>query len=233
MVNVFRVLYLIFVFNAISAQACDCGNKGNRKQVYTFHGSIIDIKLDYFDLNEPKNESMDSFLIVKALVTNPLESDVKIDTVTLVTERGKCGIAFKIGETYYIQGYTIGAEKPLDSGFLYTDACTETKLLKQNKFEKIPDTQPVYINGGEKGMMKFIMKNVKMPGQIQRDCRVLVQFLVDTSGNVVQPVVTNSCGADFDAESVRIVKLLKFKPATQNGLPVKTILILPFLYKAE
>jgi TonB family protein len=227
------VFFLLLYLSALTATACDCESISKKDHEISFQGTILDIKLDRIDLNEPKDEMLDSVFIVKILVINSLQSKLKLDTVTLINERGNCGVDFQIDKSYYIQSYLLRVDNQLDSGVLFTDACTNTKLLNSTKIEKIPDTQAEYIDGGQAGMMKFIMKNVKLPGQIDHDCRVLVQFLVDSTGTVVQPVVTNSCGPDFDAESVRVVKMLKFKPATKNGVPAKVILILPFLYKAE
>jgi TonB family protein len=230
---VFRTLVLFLSLSTVTANACDCERTSKQDHEVSFHGTILEIKLDRIGSNVHKDYEKDSVFWVKILIINSLQSGLKLDTVTLVNRRGNCGIDFRIAESYYIQSYLLRVDNQLDSNILFSDACTKTHLLNPQKVQKIPDTQAEYIDGGQAGMMKFLMKNIKMPRQIESDCRVLVQFLVDSTGAVVQPVVTNSCGTDFDAESVRMVKLLKFKPATQNGVPIKVVMILPFLFKAE
>ena len=61
--------------------------------------------------------------------------------------------------------------------------------------------------------------------------RVFVQFVVDESGGVINPVVVRGIGAGCDEEAVRVVKLARFKPGKQNGVAVKVKMSLPITFK--
>jgi len=57
--------------------------------------------------------------------------------------------------------------------------------------------------------------------------RVIVQFVVDEQGNVVNPRVVRGIGGGCDKEALRVIKEAKFRPGTQRGRPVKVQYTLP------
>lgn len=61
--------------------------------------------------------------------------------------------------------------------------------------------------------------------------RVIVQFIVDERGNVVDPYVVRGIGGGCDEEALRVVRLLKFKPGLQRGTPVKVQYAIPVTFK--
>ncbi|RMF57678.1 MAG: energy transducer TonB [Bacteroidetes bacterium] len=63
--------------------------------------------------------------------------------------------------------------------------------------------------------------------------RVIVQFVVDEQGRVVDPVVVRGIGAGCDEEAIRAVKQAKFKPGKQRGKPVKVKMSLPITFKLK
>ncbi len=63
--------------------------------------------------------------------------------------------------------------------------------------------------------------------------RVIVQFVVDEQGRVVDPVVVRSVGAGLDEEAVDAVKEMKFKPGKQRGKPVRVKMSLPVTFKLK
>lgn len=63
--------------------------------------------------------------------------------------------------------------------------------------------------------------------------RVIVQFVVDESGNVVDPVVVRGIGAGCDQEALRVVRDAKFKPGKQRGKSVKVKMSLPITFKLK
>lgn len=60
--------------------------------------------------------------------------------------------------------------------------------------------------------------------------RVVVQFIVDEKGNVLEPVVIRGIGGGCDEEALRAVKQVKFKPGKQRGIPVKVRYSLPITF---
>jgi len=74
--------------------------------------------------------------------------------------------------------------------------------------------------GGEAALRTFISKQLQYPQQaISRKTEgiVIVQFVVDTNGKIINPKVVKSLGNGLDEEALRVVKLLPaFRPARQN-----------------
>lgn len=61
--------------------------------------------------------------------------------------------------------------------------------------------------------------------------RVIVQFVVDEQGNVVDPQVIRGIGAGCDEEALRVVRQAKFEPGQQRGKPVKVKMTLPITFR--
>ena len=61
--------------------------------------------------------------------------------------------------------------------------------------------------------------------------RVLVQFVVDEEGDVTDPEVTRGVHEALDAEAVRVVETLRFRPGRQDGEPAKVKLTMPFTFR--
>lgn len=71
----------------------------------------------------------------------------------------------------------------------------------------------------------FEMKRMAIEGE------VLVEFLVDPNGNVVEPRVVRSSQREFEVEAVRSVQKLKFRPGRRGGKNVTTRMQLPISFK--
>jgi protein TonB len=62
---------------------------------------------------------------------------------------------------------------------------------------------------------------------------VVIQFVVDETGSVADPVVVKGIGAGCDEEALRVVQQAKFKPGKQRGKPVKVRFSLPIRFKLK
>jgi TonB family protein len=89
--------------------------------------------------------------------------------------------------------------------------------------------------GGQDSLMKFLVKNLHYPeisDQSESTFTVFVQFKVDSTGRVVEPKILRSAGKEFDAEALRVVKLMTpWIPAHQRGKPVNVLMTLPVRFK--
>lgn len=63
--------------------------------------------------------------------------------------------------------------------------------------------------------------------------RVIVQFIVDEEGNVVDPVVIRSLGAGLDEEAIRAVSQMRFIPGKQRGKAVRVRFSVPVTFKLK
>lgn len=91
--------------------------------------------------------------------------------------------------------------------------------------------------GGEVGLMKYLQENIKYPPEAAKndiEGRVIVQFIVDKTGQVGEVKVLRPVSEELDAEAVRVVKTLpKFEPGRQDGEAVSVWYTLPISFKLQ
>jgi protein TonB len=91
--------------------------------------------------------------------------------------------------------------------------------------------------GGDKGLIKFLQKNIKYPKR-DRDLdiqgKVIIRFVVNENGKVTDVCVLRSAEHDLDEEALRVVKQMpKFKPGKQQGRAVKVYYNVPIVFKLK
>ncbi len=82
--------------------------------------------------------------------------------------------------------------------------------------------------------MRSLQASITYPEIAKRagvEGRVIVQFVVDEQGKVVDPFVVRGIGAGCDEEAVKAVRTLKFKPGKQRGRAVKVQMTLPVTFR--
>ena len=91
--------------------------------------------------------------------------------------------------------------------------------------------------GGLEALVKFLSDNVKYPEQAIKDKiegRVIVQFIVDKTGQVRDAQVVRSVSEELDAEALRVCNLLPdFTPGRQDGKAVSVWFTLPISFKLQ
>ena len=89
--------------------------------------------------------------------------------------------------------------------------------------------------GGPAAMMKFIADSLRYPSVVCTggvEGRIVVRFVVDCKGNIVNPLVVRSVDPLLDREAIRLVKSMpKWIPGRQNGKPVCVIYNVPIRFK--
>ena len=85
--------------------------------------------------------------------------------------------------------------------------------------------------GGEAGLLRYLQENIQYPPEAAKNNvqgRVILQFVVDKTGQVGEVKILRSVSEELDAEAVRVVKTLpKFEPGRQDGKPVAVWYTLP------
>ena len=95
----------------------------------------------------------------------------------------------------------------------------------------VVENQPELIGG-----MNALRKTVDYPEFAKKagiEGRVIVQFVVDEQGNVMNPKVTRGVHKLLNEEAIRAVKQQKFKPGKQRGKAVKVQLSLPVTFRLQ
>jgi protein TonB len=84
------------------------------------------------------------------------------------------------------------------------------------------------------GGLAAIQQNIRYPEMAKKagvEGRVIVQFVVDEEGNVLDPQVVRGLGAGLDEEALRAVQQAKFTPGKQRGQPVRVRMSLPITFR--
>ena len=112
----------------------------------------------------------------------------------------------------------------------------DTKPQSDDKVYKSVEQMPRF-PGGEVGLMKYLQGNIKYPPEAAKndiEGRVIVQFIVDKTGQVGEVKVLRPVSEELDAEAVRVVKTLpKFEPGRQDGEAVSVWYTLPISFKLQ
>lgn len=100
-----------------------------------------------------------------------------------------------------------------------------------------PKYPPEY-PGGNDGLIKFLSENIKYPKTAQNKCIegiVIIEFIIEKSGDISNIKVLKSAGKQLDREAVRVVKKIKhFIPGyDEDHAPVRTRYTLPVNFKLQ
>ena len=115
-------------------------------------------------------------------------------------------------------------------------ASQDTEPQSDNKVYNSVEQMPRF-PGGEAGLMRYLQENIKYPPEAAKndiEGRVIVQFIIDKTGEVGDVKVVRPISEELDAEAVRVVKTLpKFEPGRQDGEAVSVWYTLPINFKLQ
>ena len=113
------------------------------------------------------------------------------------------------------------------------------KPVKKKKAPKKENKKKVYdiveqmpsFPGGPKALYEYIGSNVKYPAEAtatNKSGRVIVAFVVDKNGNIIEPTIIRSVCEPLDKEALRVIKEMpKWTPGKQNGKAVDVKYVIP------
>ncbi len=105
----------------------------------------------------------------------------------------------------------------------------EEPEYEESGFLTLAEEMPEIIGG-----LEAIMKEIRYPEMAKKagvEGRVIVQFVVNKEGDLVNPVVVRSLGAGCDEEVLRALGKVRFKPGKQRGVPVSVRMTIPISFK--
>ena len=118
-----------------------------------------------------------------------------------------------------------------------------SEKMKTSEYKQGEDQAYTYVDqmpeypGGTDALLKFIDANIKYPAEAKQkgiEGKVLVQFIIDEKGNVVDLKVLKGIGYGCDEEAVRVCRMMRrWIPGKQNGKPVPVRMVIPFHFKLE
>ena len=113
---------------------------------------------------------------------------------------------------------------------------TDESAPQSKKVYKSVEQMPMF-PGGEMALMKYLQSHINYPPEAAKNNiggRVIVQFIVDETGQVGEVKVLRHVSEEIDAEAVRVVKTLpKFEPGRQDGEAVSVWYTLPISFKLQ
>ncbi len=114
------------------------------------------------------------------------------------------------------------------------DPVVEMPKRDENEIFKSVEQMPQF-PGGDAALIKYLDSHIQYPPEAAKNNiqgRVIVQFVVDKTGEIGEVRVVRSVDKDLDKEAVRIIKTLpKFIPGRQNGQAVAVWYTLPVTFK--
>lgn len=98
----------------------------------------------------------------------------------------------------------------------------EVVSVWQDEFFKVVEDMPQFTDGN---IFDYLAQHVRYPEEAEKNGiggMVYVQFVIDTTGKVVEPKVIKSVSPELDAEALRVVsEMPAWKPGMQRGKPVR------------
>lgn len=89
----------------------------------------------------------------------------------------------------------------------------------------VPEQMPLFPGGGQIELIRFIERNINYPAEARaahKNGISYASFEIDTTGAIIDPVITQGIGYGCDEETIRIIqKMPPWIPGKVNGQPVR------------
>lgn len=153
-------------------------------------------------------------------------------------------VLFEPGKIGGINVDSYGSLTMTFNGERYKESMKERKKLKSNLTKpqdstfaiyKIADKSPEYYKG-EDALAEFILENLEYPSVAKRqnvEGTVHLTFIVETNGFVSNIKAIKHVNAGCTEEAIRVVGLLKWKPAEKNGKYVRYKVTYPITFNLK
>jgi TonB family protein len=188
---------------------------------------LHEYQADAFAIKSCDVDTYSSILISSALKTIGLNMVSSFDD-GLILKRLK---AMK-RQPKNINAWKLTALSVLCASLFIVLACSEEKSVDANLVEA--DAQ---FEGGPEAFYNYIRQEITYPLQARQagvEGRVDVEFVVDKDGSISAATAITGIAEACDEEAVRVVKSApRFKPATQNGKPVRVRMVIPVVFKLK
>ena len=191
-------------------------------------GSIV-VPQKYLDI---RVSGPDMFIVKKGGTFGVLDQqgqpilEPELEAVQYIRDDGAALIK-KDGKWFYIKNDEHLNDEPIfelvDKVPLYTGCPTCSKKDEEHQ--------------SNREMLTFIYTNIRYPPDAREngiEGTVVVRFIVDKTGHILEPEIIRSIAEDCDQEALRVVKLMrKWVPGELDGKPVSCRFKLPIKYKLQ
>ena len=209
-----------------------------------FDSDWKEVSKKYANYYRTSQKTDKGFLISDYYLDGHLQMVAEASQLSPLLKNGKC--------TYYNKNQTKSSSgtyrngQQLGSWIYYYDNQTDSSVLtvaengektysRKSKLEDVftvVEVMPEF-PGGVQEMMKFIQTTIKYPREAEVKKwtgKTFVKFIVNESGNVVEPQIIKSSGyAILDNEAIRVIQLMPtWTPGMQNNKKVSVFFNIPF-----
>jgi len=106
-------------------------------------------------------------------------------------------------------------------------------IIKQDKTFTTVDIMPEF-PGGQDALKRFITTELKYPIEAMKagiQGTVIISFIIDEEGNVVNAIIVRGVNTSLDLEAIRVVEMMpKYKPGMLKGEAVKVRYSIPIKF---
>ena len=123
----------------------------------------------------------------------------------------------------------LDAELDMDAAMMELPPPPPRMIEEEEEIFVVVEQMPELVGG-----LAAVHKHITYPEMARKagiEGRVVVQFIIDKEGNVLDPVVVRGIGGGCDEEAINAVKQIKFVPGRQRGKPVSVRYSLPVSFK--
>ena len=119
----------------------------------------------------------------------------------------------------------------------YVPVAVEEEEPEEQTIFEVVEQMPEFPNGGMAGLMQYLSKNIKYPTIAQENGtqgRVIVQFVVNRDGSIVDAKVLRGVDPYLDKEAIRVISSMpKWKPGMQRGKAVRVKYTVPVMFRLQ
>ena len=131
---------------------------------------------------------------------------------------------------------TPGPSAPVHSGAAMVVPGPVAEEGDEGEIFEVVEQNPSF-PGGDQALMDWLRKNLKYPQSAQDNNiqgRVLVQFVVNKDGSIVDPKIIRAADPALDKEAMRVVQAMpKWIPGKQRGKNVRVRFTLPVTFRLQ
>lgn len=129
-----------------------------------------------------------------------------------------------------------GPSGPVVTGPVVTGPVAVEEETDEGQIFQVVEQMPEF-PGGMEALMKYLQKNIKYPSRAQDNNiqgRVMVSFVVNRDGSIVDPEILKAVDKDLDNEALRVIKAMpKWNPGKQRGKPVRVKYTVPVTFRLQ
>jgi periplasmic protein TonB len=221
------IFSLIFSYPLITAFFIPESNnsiKNENIKVISFENIMTQIPFDKNDQQIPKTV-LPKTPSIKFLVPE-VKPDALVTNEVIPTQQELSG---KNPGTETIEGNSNGIDL-IEENIELIETNNEATETVYNWAEEMPK-----FPGGDTELRKFFTQQLVYPEIAKRaevEGKVILSFIVDKSGNIIDVEVAKSIGAGCDEEAMRVLNIMpRWIPGKQNGNPVLTRINIPVVFK--